>query len=214
MSRCLSCVLIRCFWTWTYIFFWIRCETLWSHCIRHWVYSSRSSVKDKIEIIKSQSYKITEAYQGSKSQARRRQSHCPTRLGILISAPGRTPPPAGGFRTQSCRSQSYPLANLQLKPLRTSTSRLDHSESSENRCLLSESILDIRNIFDWLFQRVVVQTLSCRSCNSDPGPAQGRHELNRQPVVKPNRKCCISSIDSESKQRFLGGFGVVNSRSL
>jgi len=77
----------------------------------------------KIEIIKSQSYKITEAYQGSKSQARRRQSHCPTRLGILISAPGRTPPPAGGFRTQSCRSQSYPLANLQLKPLRTSTSR-------------------------------------------------------------------------------------------
>ena len=71
--------------------------------------------------------------------------------------PRQGPKAACGFRTQSCRSQSYPLANLQLKPLRTSTSRLDHSESSENRCLLSESILDIRNIFDWLFQRVATR---------------------------------------------------------
>ena len=156
MSRCLSCVLIRCFWTWTYIFFWIRCETLWSHCIRHGVYSGRSSVNYKIEIIKFQSYKIvTQAYFKAANLKLASASHngLPA-LGILNSEPGRTPPADGGFRTQSCRSQSYPLANLQLRPLRTSTSRLDHSESSENRCLLSESILDIRNIFDWLFQRV------------------------------------------------------------
>ena len=87
------------------------------------------------------------------------------------------------FPTLSCRSQSYPLANMQLKPLRTSTSGLDHSESSEEPLLTFRvytrytqhfrlgfttgwyqftelSILDIRNIFDWLFRRVARQLAS------------------------------------------------------
>ena len=51
------------------------------------------------------------------------------------SAPRPHTATVGGFPVQSCRLQSYPLANLQLKPLRTSTSRLDHSESSEKPLL-------------------------------------------------------------------------------
>ena len=67
---------------------------------------------------------------------------CLSRQSILIFGgarrPGRTPPAACGFPTRSWQIQSYPLANHQLKPLRTSTSRLDHSESPKTVTFYNE----------------------------------------------------------------------------
>ena len=131
------CSRTSCWLRWTLSFHCqcIRCETLWLHCLRiQYIYYWVKKCEHYVSELQNNQILPWDTYELSKSRRKKKSAS-----GRAARRPVRTPPPACGFPTQSWQLQSYPLANPQLKPLRTSTSRLDHSESSENRCLLSKS---------------------------------------------------------------------------